>query len=239
MPARFEVYKDFYGSFRFRLVSSFDEILREGGPYETKEECLEAIQQLKSEAKRTAAPVGVQVLPERRIEKPPSEKIFIVHGKDESNKKLLKDMIAGWGLKPIILAEEPNRGRTLIEKLLDHTSDVGFAFVLMTPDDVGASYDDFQRFKKDITESADLEQSDAAVKGLDCFKLRVRQNVILEYGLCIGSLKRERVCPLVKRGDIEIPTDILGYGYHSFTDNVVECKDGIRRELEAVGYQLR
>jgi len=76
---------------------------------------------------------------------------------------------------------------------------------------------------------------------LPLFRLRVRQNVMFEYGLCIGALKREKVCPLVKKGPptIEIPSDILGYGYPSFADSVLECKEAIRRELEVVGYHLR
>jgi hypothetical protein len=59
-------------------------------------------------------------------------KIFIVHGKHESSKNTLENMSREWGLEPVVLAEQPNRGRVLLNKLLDHTSDVGFAFVIMT-----------------------------------------------------------------------------------------------------------
>lgn len=163
----------------------------------------------------------------------PSRKVFIVHGKDEKNKDALKEMLQEWALEPVILAEQPNRGRTLVEKLLDHTSDVGFAFVLMTADDIGATMSDYEKFrdllegftdtwraeeglgwprktKKQLVPSSDVE---AAIKqSHTIFKLRARQNVVFEYGLCIGALERDKVCLLVS-GEVELPTDILGYGY--------------------------
>ena len=42
------------------------------------------------------------------------------------------------GLEPVILHEQPDKGRTIIEKFYEH-SDVGFAVVLMSPDDEGYS----------------------------------------------------------------------------------------------------
>jgi predicted nucleotide-binding protein len=39
-------------------------------------------------------------------------------------------------LEVVILHEQANKGRTVIEKFEQH-SDVGFAVVLMTPDDIG------------------------------------------------------------------------------------------------------
>src|SRR5258706_1627408 len=75
-------------------------------------------------------------------------------------------------LKPIILHEQPNKGRTIIEKFEAH-ADVGFAVVLLTPDDVG-------------------EAADRA----DKLKHRARQNVVLELGYFIGKLGRGRACDL-------------------------------------------
>ncbi len=42
------------------------------------------------------------------------------------------------GLDCVILHEQPNRGRTIIEKFEDYAG-VAFAVVLLTPDDVGGS----------------------------------------------------------------------------------------------------
>jgi predicted nucleotide-binding protein len=172
-----------------------------------------------------------------------SRRIFIVHGKDESNKNALKELLLEWGFDPIILAEQANRGRVLIEKLLDHTSDVGFVFVLMTPDDIGttmSSYNKLLNYGFDpLLERANVSHSELVELGkkiTGTFKARVRQNVIFEYGLCIGSLGRERVCVLLG-GDVEIPSDALGYGYTPFKGTVSECKEQILRELKAAGYE--
>jgi len=64
-------------------------------------------------------------------------------------------------------------------------SDVGFAVVLLTPDDVGA-------------------KADAA-----SLKPRARQNVMLELGYFLGKLKRSRVCALYTPS-VEIPSDYSG-----------------------------
>ena len=167
----------------------------------------------------------------------PSRRVFIVHGKDEKNKDSLRDMLSRWGFEPIILAEQPNRGRVLIEKLLDHTSDVGFVFVLMAPDDVGSTEHDYYDFLGEIT-MKDYTDNTEGLVNISPFKYRVRQNVIFEYGLCIGSLGRERVCVLLG-GDRKTPSDLLGYGYTQFKDNVSECKQKIELELKAVGYGPR
>jgi predicted nucleotide-binding protein len=117
-----------------------------------------------------------------------SKNIFIVHGHDESAKEAVARFVEKIGLKPIVLHEQPNAGRTIIEKFEDH-SNVGFAIVLLTPDDVGAS--------KDKTTEA---------------KSRARQNVILELGYFMGKLGRGRVCALYKEG-VEIPSDYQGVLY--------------------------
>ena len=186
---------------------------------------------------------------------PVSRKIFIVHGKDEDNKNALKEMLRAWGLEPVVLAEQPNRGRVLIEKLLDHTLDVGFALVLMTADDLGGSKWEVGNRIFSVTEEALLAHKPGITydsvdrlnliskitNGFECLTPRVRQNVIFEYGLCIGVLGRENVCVLLqswKGGALEIPSDVMGFGYIQFAKDVSECKDEIRRELLATGYRL-
>lgn len=64
----------------------------------------------------------------------PSRKVFIAHGHDEEMKQAVARTIEKIGLEPIILHEQPNEGRTIIEKFTDY-SDVSFAIVLLSPDD--------------------------------------------------------------------------------------------------------
>lgn len=63
--------------------------------------------------------------------------VFIVHGKDHKPLKELKAMLKGFGLNPIVLHEKASGSRTIVEKL-EKYSDVGYAFVVLTPDDIGA-----------------------------------------------------------------------------------------------------
>ncbi|WP_292135436.1 nucleotide-binding protein [Brevundimonas sp.] len=115
------------------------------------------------------------------------------------------------GLVPIILHEQASKGMTIPEKLTAYSS-VGFAVVLLTPDDVG-------RAKKDTDD-----------------KDRARQNVILELGYFVGRLGRSRVCAL-RKGDVEIPSDYLGVVYTEL-DAAGGWKQSLAQELEAAGYDI-
>lgn len=141
---------------------------------------------------------------------PVSRKIFIVHGHNEAAREMAARFIERIGLEAIILHEQANRGRTVIEKVVAN-SDVGFAVVLLTPDDEGC------------------------VKG-GTPEPRVRQNVLLELGYFIGHLGRDRVCAL-KRGALEIPSDFAGVVWEVMDDNG-GWKQALARELDAAGYSI-
>jgi len=122
-----------------------------------------------------------------------SKKVFMVHGHDNAAKEAVARFLERLGLEPVILHEQPNEGRTVIEKF-EHHADVGFAVVLLTPDDVGA-----------------------AASEPDKLKARARQNVVLELGYFLGALRRSRVCALYK-GGVEIPSDYQGVLYVEMDD---------------------
>ncbi|CAG0985947.1 hypothetical protein ANRL3_02448 [Anaerolineae bacterium] len=128
-------------------------------------------------------------------------KVFIVHGHDSETKETVARFIQKVGLKPIILHEQPSSGLTIIEKLESY-SNVGFAVVLLTPDDIGG-----------------------LAKSPDNLQKRARQNVILELGYFIGKLSRNRICALYKQG-VEIPSD---YGSVVFIE--LDEKGGWRTKL--------
>jgi predicted nucleotide-binding protein len=137
-------------------------------------------------------------------------KVFVVHGHDEGAREAVARFIQALRFQPIILHEKANEGRTVIEKVEAH-GDVGFAVVLLTPDDEGC------------------------VKG-GTPGPRARQNVILELGYFIGRLGRKRVCAL-KRGELEIPSDFGGVVYEPF-DAAGGWKLAIARELRAAGFEI-
>jgi hypothetical protein len=61
-------------------------------------------------------------------------KVFIVHGHDDAMREAVARYVAAIGLDPIILAEQTNGGRTVIEKF-EKNADVGYAIILLSPDD--------------------------------------------------------------------------------------------------------
>ena len=123
-----------------------------------------------------------------------SNRVFVVHGHDEAARETVARFLEGLGLEPVILHEQANRGRTIIEKFEDH-ADVAFAVVLLTPDDEGRLGD-----------------------GKSELNPRARQNVILELGFFLGKLGRKQVCSLVK-GDVETPSDYDGVVYTKLDDS--------------------
>lgn len=148
-----------------------------------------------------------------------SNKIFIVHGHDELLKNQTESLLRGFGLEPIILHQKPDEGLTIIEKLEKH-SNVGYAFILLTPDDTG--YPNTEASKPENERKIEL---------------RARQNVIFEFGYFAGKLQRNRVCCLYKEG-VELPTDLDGIIYKKVHKNVSEVGLDIAKELKAIGYKI-
>lgn len=145
------------------------------------------------------------------------EKIFIVHGHDEAMQQAVARMLEKLKLKPIILHELPNKGRTIIEKFSDH-SNVGFAIVLLSPDDIG-----YENIGSEAQKNA---------------KTRARQNVVFEQGFFIGKLGRERVLALYKTDEnFEMPTDYSGVLYVPYESNQ-RWKFDLAKELKACGYDI-
>jgi predicted nucleotide-binding protein len=138
---------------------------------------------------------------------PTSNKIFIVHGHDEGALNGLARFLEKLKLEVIILKEQPNQGRTIIEKYEASAAEVGFAVVLLTPDDVGST---------------------AVVEGQN---QRARQNVIFELGYFAGKLGRGRVC-LLRKGNVEIPSDLFGVVYTEM-DPAEGWKQALVKELKA------
>ena len=75
--------------------------------------------------------------PPTTTETPNSNQVFVVSGRDEGATDTVARFLETLELDPVILREQPNEGRTIIEKFEDYAQ-VRFAVVLCTPDDVGA-----------------------------------------------------------------------------------------------------
>lgn len=138
-------------------------------------------------------------------------KVFVVHGHNKGLKLEVARTLEKMGLVPVILHEQPNSGKTIIEKF-EIYSDVGFAVILLTDDDLGKA-----KSEKDLNK-------------------RARQNVILELGYFIAKLSRKRVCSLYTNG-VELPSDLIGILYVEL-DESGAWKMQLGKELKACGYQI-
>ncbi len=122
---------------------------------------------------------------------PMKQKVFVVHGHNDSMKQTVARTLEKIGLNAIVLHEQVSRGRTIIEKFEDF-SDVKYAVVLLSADDIGYS-------KKE---------------GFDKKSQRARQNVVFEMGFFVGMLGRENVSVIVETSNnFEKPGDYDGVIY--------------------------
>jgi predicted nucleotide-binding protein len=117
------------------------------------------------------------------------------------------------GPKVVILHEQANEGRTVIEKFEDH-ADVPFAIVLMTGDDRGG-----------------LNGDDIAKQ-----QRRARQNVIFELGYFLAKLGRRYVA-VVHEENVELPSDYSGVVYLPL-DAAGAWRWGLAREIRAAGLEI-
>ncbi len=140
------------------------------------------------------------------------KRVFLIHGRDEGAKEKTARFLEKVGLKPIILHEQPNKGRTIIEKI-ERNSNVAYAVVLLTADDVGG-----------------------IGSGKPNLQPRGRQNVVFEFGFFMGKLKRDRVCALYQKG-VEKPSDIDGLVYIPLDKNGA-WKMELAKELKSAGFDI-
>lgn len=114
-----------------------------------------------------------------------NNKVFIVHGHNEALKERVARLLEKQKIEVIILHEQANEGKTIIEKIEKH-SDVDAAIVLFTADDIGG------KIENDL-------------------KSRARQNVVYEAGYFAGKLGRNRV--IIINNVEEMPSDLSGIVY--------------------------
>jgi predicted nucleotide-binding protein len=140
-------------------------------------------------------------------------KVFIVYGHDKESRKALELLLLRLDIKPVILSQMIPNGNTIIEALIEH-SEVTCAIVLLTPDDEGhpAGAPDKKRF-------------------------RARQNVVLELGMFLTKLGRNKVI-ILHKGEVELPSDIGGLIYIAYSKEVEEVKAKVAAALQKIGFNI-
>jgi predicted nucleotide-binding protein len=142
-----------------------------------------------------------------------SNRVFLVHGHNEAAIHATARFLERLGIDVVILREQPNSGRTIIEKFVDY-SDVAYAIVLLTGDDRGG-----------VASASEAE-----------LRPRPRQNVIFELGFFLGKVGRNRVCALHQSG-VEIPSDYSGVLFLPI-DNAGAWRLSLARELKSAGLSI-
>ena len=137
-----------------------------------------------------------------------NKNVFVVHGHDMATLhelcRILKDEFE---LNPVVLSEQPSVGLdTIISKFERLASDCFCAIILLTSDD-----------------KIENEKNN-----------RARQNVIFELGYFLGMLRSpdERKIIILKKGDVEIPSDISGVLYCQFQNSVTEVYYQLQKQFE-------
>lgn len=134
--------------------------------------------------------------------------VFIVHGHDDALKNAVARILETQKIKVIILSEQTNRGKTIIEKFEEH-ADVPCAICLFTKDDIV------------------IEKNGSS----ELF--RARQNVVFETGYFMGKIGRDKVI-ILSDSDIDMPSDLGGIVYTRYG----EWKTSVLRELKDIGYNI-
>lgn len=143
-------------------------------------------------------------------------KIFVVHGHDRDARDQLELVLMRLGLTPFILQNSDGESKTIIEALEQNIyREAAFGIVLLTPDDFGYS-----------KAAGETEKQP-----------RARQNVILEMGMVMAALGRQKMV-IIKKGALEMPSDAGGILYIEFNDHVREIVPKLAQRLQGAGFQI-
>lgn len=135
-------------------------------------------------------------------------RVFITHGRSNDWRAVQAFIEKDIALQTVELAQQPNAGQTIIEKLIDNATRCNSAVIVMTGDDVA-------------------NESEA----------RVRENVMHEIGFFQGRYGRSFVVLLHEEG-VNIPTNLSGVAYVPFPKGAIEAGFHVlQRELKAI-YKL-
>jgi predicted nucleotide-binding protein len=142
-------------------------------------------------------------------------RVFVVCGTDGEMKQAVTNALTKLRLVPVVMCEEPSQGRKLVDRFQDY-ADIGFAVVLLSPDDFAYSKDESPTKRK----------------------LRPRQDVVFELGFLLGKLGKGNLLVLCREFiDFEGPTDFEGMKVIVFDDRD-SWKLALIRELINCGYNV-
>ena len=138
------------------------------------------------------------------------QKVFFVHNDDNIIAQEILDFIEKHNFKPIILKDLAKAGKTLIDEI-ENVPDINYAIVVLTPDEIGG-------------------------KERENLQFRASQNVILELGIFVGKLGRNRVSG-IRDESITLPEDFHGFEYIVY-DPKGKWQHQLMKQLKAAGFKF-
>ena len=140
---------------------------------------------------------------------PLARKVFIIHGHDEGNLRLLENMLEDeFKLDVVVLKDEANLGDSVIEKFEEMARFCGYAIAVLSPDDI--------------------------IKNKNTKYFQAMPNVLFEMGWFCGRFGRARVC-IVKQKQLQLPSDLGGVITLEYHESVEELEGKLKKELTAAG----
>ena len=142
---------------------------------------------------------------ENRDSKEKTNRIFLSHGRSTEWYKTQAFLERDLGHSTLELAQEPNLGRTILQKLWEESQKCSVAIIVMTGDDL-----------------------------IDGDEIRARENVMHEIGFFQGLYGLNNIVLLHEEGT-NIPSNIHGLVYIPFPKDTVEATFGaVSRELKVL-----
>ncbi|WP_026969484.1 TIR domain-containing protein [Algoriphagus terrigena] len=136
-----------------------------------------------------------------------SNRVFISHGRSNEWFTVQTYLEKDLNIATLELAQEPNIGRTVLQKLSEESDKCSIAVIVMTGDD--------------ITEDGEI---------------RARENVMHEIGYFQGKYGLGRVVLLHEQG-VNIPSNIQGLVYIGFPQETIDAALGaLTREMKVLIY---
>lgn len=166
------------------------------------------------------------------------DKVFIGHGRDLKEalelQKYLKDDLK---VDALIFEDLKKKSgcKTIIELLDYFKENVGYAFIIFTPDDYGCLCEEFDELTDKLYRDKKKSRTDVINEIFGVLKKRARENVVFELGLFIGAIPRDKVCYLLQKDVTATPSNMDGVLHEPFGKSVSDTFIAISEKLKNAG----
>jgi predicted nucleotide-binding protein len=143
-------------------------------------------------------------------------RILVVSGTDDTMKNTMTTALRKLGLASVVMSEEPNQGKRIVDRFSKEYSDIGFAVVLLSPD-VYVYPKGEEATKRQRTPSVD---------------------VALMFGFLLGKLGKDKVLAFYREtANFAFPIGFEGVKFTPLDDRD-SWKLSLIRELQGCGYTV-